>query len=572
MGRADRLCRRRRDLPVAIALQALRISDHASALAYVEAARVAPTVLLLLVAGALVDRLPRRLVVLGSNALRAGAIAALAALVAVHALTLTELVLFSALVGTADAFFYPAYRGTSAAFALDAATFVASALCLLAMARMPAPAPSGRSVIADARQGLRWTVRQRWLWYSMLGAGVANFAAFAPTAVTLPLIVRDALHQGPVAYGATFGAVGVGGLLAAVVAGRLGSSRRRMTMIWTAWSGASIALVGVGLAPDVVVVAACGAITYFGLTYGNLLWRAVRLDRRARRCWSAPGCRPWPARSSSCQGSETRSGPTTRPCRCPRRSWTRFAVMDARTERYAADVGAALAEVLGPDLIGAYLHGSAVLGGFDARRSDVDVLAVSRAGMSAAQQAAAAAALSEERLPGPARGLELSVVTLAAAKYPVARAAFELHLTTGPQDGKVVDGHGHGGDPDLVLHFAVCRAAGRLLGPGRPADQVLAPVPAGLVRAQLAAELSWASEQRPGEYAVLNACRAWRFAADGVLVSKVDGGEWALGRVARPDQELVVTALARQRCQPAGEMDAASTRRFVGQVLTILHR
>lgn len=302
---------------IAIALEALHISDHASALAYVEAARVAPTVVLLLVAGALVDRLPRRLVVLGSNALRAGAIAALAALVAAHALTLTELVLLSALVGTGDAFFYPAYRaimpellpaelltqgnaldgasqtiglaflgpalggvivaagGTSAAFALDAATFVISAVCLLIMTRMPAPAPSGRSVIADARQGLRWTVRQRWLWFSMLGAGVANFAAFAPTAVTLPLIVRDVLHQGPLAFGATFGAVGVGGLLAAVVAGRLGSPRRRMTMIWTAWGGASMALVGVGLAPDVAVVAVCGAITYFGLTYGNLLWRAL---------------------------------------------------------------------------------------------------------------------------------------------------------------------------------------------------------------------------------------------------------------------------------------------------------
>src|SRR5580698_8516593 len=74
---------------VAIALEALHISDHASALAYVEAARVAPNALFLIFAGALVDRLPRRLVVLGANALRGGAIAALAVLVAVHALTLT---------------------------------------------------------------------------------------------------------------------------------------------------------------------------------------------------------------------------------------------------------------------------------------------------------------------------------------------------------------------------------------------------------------------------------------------------------------------------------------------------
>jgi len=302
---------------VAIALEALRISDHASSLAYVEAARVAPNALFLLFAGALVDRLPRRLVVLGANALRGGAIAALAALVAAHSLNLTELVLLSAVVGAGDAFFYPAYRaimpellppdlltqgnafnsasqtvgasflgpaiggvivaagGTSTAFAIDAGTFVVSALCLLRMAHVAAPAPSGRSVVADAREGIRWTRRQRWLWYGILATGVANFAAFAPMAVTIPLIVRDVLHQGPVAYGVTFGASGVGGLLAAVIAGRLGPPRRRMSMIWAAWAAASVALAGAGVAPDVFVVAACGAITYFGLTYGNLLWGAL---------------------------------------------------------------------------------------------------------------------------------------------------------------------------------------------------------------------------------------------------------------------------------------------------------
>lgn len=302
---------------VAIALEALRISNHASTLAAVEAARVAPNALLLLFAGALVDRLPRRLVVIAANALRAGAIAVLAALAAVHALNLTELVLLSAAVGVGDAFFYPAYRaimpellptdlltqgnavnsasqtvgssflgpaiggvivaagGTAAAFALDAGTFVVSALCLLMMAHVPAPAPSGRSITADARLGIRWTMRQRWLWYGILAVGLANFAAFAPMAVTLPLILRDVLHQGPVAYGATFAAGGVGGLLAAVVAGRLGSPKRRMSMIWAAWAAASIALAGVGVAPDVVVVAICGSITFFGLTYGNLLWGAL---------------------------------------------------------------------------------------------------------------------------------------------------------------------------------------------------------------------------------------------------------------------------------------------------------
>jgi hypothetical protein len=61
---------------IAIALEALHLSNHPATLAYVKAARVAPSALLPLMAGAVVDRLPRRLVVLGANLLRGGAVAA----------------------------------------------------------------------------------------------------------------------------------------------------------------------------------------------------------------------------------------------------------------------------------------------------------------------------------------------------------------------------------------------------------------------------------------------------------------------------------------------------------------
>ncbi len=302
---------------IAIALEALHVSDHASTLAYVEAARIAPNALLLLFAGALVDRLPRRLVVLAANLLRAGAIAALAVLALAHALEVTELVVLSAAVGVGDAFFYPAYQaimpellppelltqgnafnsasetvglafagpaiggvlvalgGAPTAFAVDTGSFVASALCLALMTKLPAPASSGRSMAADARQGIRWTMRQRWLWCGLLAVSLSNFAAFSPTAVTIPLIVRDVLHQGPLAFGATFGAAGAGGLVAVAMAARLGAPKRRMSAIWGAWAVASLGLLGVGVAPDVFVLAACGAVTFFGLTYGNLLWATL---------------------------------------------------------------------------------------------------------------------------------------------------------------------------------------------------------------------------------------------------------------------------------------------------------
>jgi hypothetical protein len=246
--------------------------------------------------------------------------------------------------------------------------------------------------------------------------------------------------------------------------------------------------------------------------------------------------------------------------------------MDTAPERYARNVAAAAAAIFGSRLVGVYLHGSAVLGGFDARRSDVDVLVVCEGPMTAAQQSATAEALGEQRLPCPAHGLELSVVRFQVAQHPTAEPAYELHLTTAPEDTKVVDGHNRGGDPDLVLHFAVCRVAGRLLGSGRQAAEVFAPVPDDLVIAQLASELRWGAQHAAGEYAVLNACRAWRFAVDGTLVSKIEGGQWALGHLFGADRELVKTALDRQRSVPATELEPGAVKRFVGRALARLSK
>ena len=73
--------------------------------------------------------------------------------------------------------------------------------------------------------------------------------------------------------------------------------------------------------------------------------------------------------------------------------------MDTSVHSYVASVASALAEL--PHLAGVYLHGSAVLGGFDARRSDIDVLAVYDGTVAAEQQAQIAAALNERTLPCP---------------------------------------------------------------------------------------------------------------------------------------------------------------------------
>ncbi|WP_344861181.1 hypothetical protein [Planomonospora alba] len=69
-----------------------------------------------------------------------------------------------------------------------------------------------------------------------------------------------------------------------------------------------------------------------------------------------------------------------------------------------------LHDVLGPGLIGAYLHGSSVLGGLRAA-SDLDVLAVSRRSMDDRERKALLGGLSEvSGLTAGTRPVELTVV------------------------------------------------------------------------------------------------------------------------------------------------------------------
>ena len=237
--------------------------------------------------------------------------------------------------------------------------------------------------------------------------------------------------------------------------------------------------------------------------------------------------------------------------------------MDRSAARYLEALTAEVAAVVGDRLVGVYAHGSLLVGGYLPSRSDVDVVVVVEDALSAGEQADVAARLQEECLPCPAVGLELSVVTRASAAAPTARPAFELHMTTAPEDRKVVDGHGHPGELDLVLHYAVLH---------RVDPDVFAEVPRPLVLRQLADELTWAAEHNPSEYAVLNACRAWRYAVDGSLVSKVDGGRWAEARLSGADLTLVRAALAHQQGDPSTDLDAEAVRSFVTRTRDVLGR
>jgi streptomycin 3"-adenylyltransferase len=238
----------------------------------------------------------------------------------------------------------------------------------------------------------------------------------------------------------------------------------------------------------------------------------------------------------------------------------------SEARRAAIIVGRPLEAALGADLVAVYLHGSGALGGFRWDRSDLDILVLSRDALSDAQFGGVTRALAG--LDYPANGLELSVMTANEALHPSFPAPrFELHQTTDGLDrtGIVVDGRTRGGDPDLILHLAVCRARGVAIW-GPPPSLSIASVPDEVVLTAMRGEVQWARELASLEYLVLTAARLWLFVETRRISSKVEAGEWAAPRYDDPD--LIEAALARQRGADA-EIPRDAAERFAGHAASL---
>jgi hypothetical protein len=234
-----------------------------------------------------------------------------------------------------------------------------------------------------------------------------------------------------------------------------------------------------------------------------------------------------------------------------------------RVAAYARALTGQLIGVSGGLLQAAYLHGSAALGGWVPGRSDVDMLFVVQDGVSSAALTRMGEVLCEGAGGCPGRELECSAVTVAQARQPAPPWPFVLHATAGPgTPGRTVrPGSPSVGDPDLLMHYAVCRAAGwPVCGP--PPQDLIGVVPRPAVLDYLAGELGWGIGHAPEAYAVLNACRALIYLTDHKIVSKITGGETVLSRGTGP-ADVIERALAQQRGREPDQPPASDAVSFV---------
>jgi len=239
----------------------------------------------------------------------------------------------------------------------------------------------------------------------------------------------------------------------------------------------------------------------------------------------------------------------------------------ASPRSYAKRLAGDLDTLLGGALAAAYLHGSAALGGWLADRSDVDILfVVPDHLLDEAAQAGGLLTRSGPRCPG--RGLEASIVTMSQAARPAPPWPFVLHVGFGDGGMTLVPGDAMPGDPDLLMHYAVCRVAGiAVAGPSPTA--MIGAVQRPQILAYLAGELAWGLANAPENYAVLNACRALVYLDDGRIMSKIEGGLTALNRGIGPPG-VVRRALEQQQARAPERAAGKGAILFVRESAAVL--
>jgi MFS family permease len=315
----------------ALAWQVLLLTGSAKAMGVVLIARSIPMLLFLLLGGVAADRLPRRLVMLASDAGRGISVLAVALLGQLHLLQLWHLIVLSLIFGFVAGFFLPAYQsiapelvaaedlpsangltglsrqisillgpllgallvattGPVGAFAFDGLTFAASALFLLAL-RVPkrttpiaVPASSGtkarrrgvRGVLADVREGLGYILASSWLWVTIAVASVVNMGWSGTLVVALPKLIRDVYHADVGLFGALATAEGLGAILATVVVGQAKRLHHRGILAYAGLIAASLALIAFGLPLPRAILpfVALGASVVIGAALGifDVVW------------------------------------------------------------------------------------------------------------------------------------------------------------------------------------------------------------------------------------------------------------------------------------------------------------
>ena len=231
---------------------------------------------------------------------------------------------------------------------------------------------------------------------------------------------------------------------------------------------------------------------------------------------------------------------------------------------FGQTVEASLRAAAGDELIGVYVLGSVALGGYVAGESDLDIAAVAELGIAEEMKPLLAEAVFATTPECPARGLEFTLYRREVVASPPAGADFEINVNGGPRMPRTIH---LDAQSEQWFWYALDRAIAHGCGiavSGPPAAELFVEVSRRVLLDAMIASMRWHREHEKATlYSVLNATRAWRFAAEDALGSKVDGAAWARERWSSP---WVIDAAVDLRHGRPAKLDRAEVDRLLDHV------
>jgi len=224
-------------------------------------------------------------------------------------------------------------------------------------------------------------------------------------------------------------------------------------------------------------------------------------------------------------------------------------MLPEQTENLIKDFVEQTRIILQDNLVGVYLHGSAVMGCFNPVKSDLDLIIVVERPMSDKEKRAFMNMVVGHNASGPAKGIEISVVLREVCDPFVYPTPFELHfsmmhLKWYQDDPEDYIRKMNGTDKDLAAHFTIIGKRGKCLY-GAPINEVFSEVSDKDYMDSIWEDICDAPEEITENtmYLTLNLARVVAYKEEHLVLSKKEGGEWAISHLPGEYLSLIEAAL-----------------------------
>lgn len=229
--------------------------------------------------------------------------------------------------------------------------------------------------------------------------------------------------------------------------------------------------------------------------------------------------------------------------------------------------------ILGHNLVGIYLHGSAVMGCFNEKKSDIDLLIVVNTTVPVEIKRQYMDMVVEINKYAPEKGIELSIVKKDVCKPFIYPTPFELHFSiahlewykTNPSDYL---NRMNGVDKDLAAHFTIIYHRGKCLY-GKEIKDVFEKVGAEFYFDSIWNDIENAKEEilTSPTYIILNLCRVLAYRKDSLILSKQEGGNWGIANLPEKYHDLISNALDEYSSDKSVKWDENRTRDYAAYMI-----